>query len=150
MITPVEIEQKEFTRGVRGYKEEEVDTFLNLIILEMESLIRENRTLTEENRRLKEEVASSRSSEGEILDTLETAKKLMNEISASAEKRASVLLKNAELDAELIRREARETSERFMEESRTMRNRIVNLRERYRTMLESELDRFDVLSHDIF
>ena len=43
MITPVDIEQKEFTRGVRGYKEEEVDTFLNLIILEMENLIRTNR-----------------------------------------------------------------------------------------------------------
>ncbi len=42
MITPVDIEQKEFTRGVRGYREEEVDTFLNLIILEMENLIRTN------------------------------------------------------------------------------------------------------------
>lgn len=43
MITPVDIEQKEFTRGVRGYREEEVDTFLNLIILEMENLIRANK-----------------------------------------------------------------------------------------------------------
>ena len=28
MITPVEIENKEFKKGLRGYKEEEVDEFL--------------------------------------------------------------------------------------------------------------------------
>lgn len=150
MITPVDIEQKEFTRGVRGYKEEEVDTFLNLIILEMENLIRTNRELSDENSKLKEELATSRNTESEVLETLETAKRLMSEISASAEKRAEVLLKNAELDADLIRREARETSERFMDESKSIRTRVSALREKYKNLLEVELERFDMLSADIF
>ena len=150
MITPVDIEQKEFTRGVRGYKEEEVDTFLNLIILEMENLIRTNRELSDENSKLKEELATSRNTESEVLETLETAKRLMSEISASAEKRAEVLLKNAELDADLIRREARETSERFMDESKSIRTRVSALREKYKNLLEAELERFDMRSADIF
>lgn len=150
MITPVDIEQKEFTRGVRGYKEEEVDTFLNLIILEMENLIRTNRELSDENSKLKEELATSRNTESEVLETLETAKRLMSEISASAEKRAEVLLKNAELDADLIRREARETSEIFMDESKSIRTRVSALREKYKNLLEAELERFDMLSADIF
>ena len=150
MITPVDIEQKEFTRGVRGYKEEEVDTFLNLIILEMENLIRTNRELSDENSKLKEELATSRNTESEVLETLETAKRLMSEISASDEKRAEVLLKNAELDADLIRREARETSERFMDESKSIRTRVSALREKYKNLLEAELERFDMLSADIF
>ena len=150
MITPVDREQKEFTRGVRGYKEEEVDTFLNLIILEMENLIRTNRELSDENSKLKEELATSRNTESEVLETLETAKRLMSEISASAEKRAEVLLKNAELDADLIRREARETSERFMDESKSIRTRVSALREKYKNLLEAELERFDMLSADIF
>ena len=150
MITPVDIEQKEITRVVRGYKEEEVDTFLNLIILEMENLIRTNRELSDENSKLKEELATSRNTESEVLETLETAKRLMSEISASAEKRAEVLLKNAELDADLIRREARETSERFMDESKSIRTRVSALREKYKNLLEAELERFDMLSADIF
>ena len=150
MITPVDIEQKEFTRGVRGYKEEEVDTFLNLIILEMENLIRTNRELSDENSKLKEELATSRNTESEVLETLETAKRLMSDISASAEKRAEVLLKNAELDADLIRREARETSDRFMDESKSIRTRVSALREKYKNLLEAELERFDMLSADIF
>ena len=45
MITPADIEYKEFTKVVRGYKEEEVDEFLDLIIVDMENLIRENKKL---------------------------------------------------------------------------------------------------------
>ena len=36
---------------------------------------------------------------GAVLETLEAAKALMGDISTSAEKRAEILLKNAELDA---------------------------------------------------
>ena len=150
MITPLEIEQKEFTRGVRGYKEDEVDTFLNLIILEMENLISENDKLKEENTRMKKEIVSTKNSEEEVLSTLETAKKLMAEISESAEKRADMLLKNAEMDAQLIRREATENTDRFVKESGDIRNRVISLRERYRSVLEDELMRIDSLTEEIF
>ena len=150
MITPLEIEQKEFTRGVRGYKEDEVDTFLNLIILEMENLISENEQLKEDNTRMKKEIISTKNSEEEVLSTLETAKRLMSEISESAEKRADMLLKNAEMDAELIRREATENTDRFVKESGDIRNRVISLRERYRSVLEDELMRIDSLTEEIF
>ena len=37
MITPLDIQNQEFPRGVRGYKPEEVDTFLDLITTDMEA-----------------------------------------------------------------------------------------------------------------
>ena len=66
MITPLEIEKKEFSRVVRCYKEEEVDTFLNLIILEMENLIAENEQLREDNTRMKKEIITTKNSEEEV------------------------------------------------------------------------------------
>jgi DivIVA domain-containing protein len=42
MITPLEIQNKEFRRGIRGYKEDEVDEFLDKIILDYEKLYKEN------------------------------------------------------------------------------------------------------------
>ena len=150
MITPLEIEKKEFTRGVRGYKEDEVDTFLNLIILEMENLIAENEQLKEDNTRMKKEIISTKNSEEEVLSTLETAKRLMAEISESAEKRADMLLKNAEMDAQLIRREAAENTDRFVKESGDIRNRVITLRDRYRNILEDEIMRIDNLTTEIF
>ena len=35
MITPADIEYKQFSKAVRGYNEDEVDSFLDLIIVDM-------------------------------------------------------------------------------------------------------------------
>ena len=104
MIRPIDIQEKEFTRAVRGYKEDEVNEFLDEITIDMERLIDELRQTREENSRLVEELERYRSSQGTVLETLEAAKALMSDISVSAEKRADILLKNAELDAQLIQK----------------------------------------------
>ncbi len=150
MITPLDIQNKEFSRGVRGYKEEEVDEFLDLLTVDMEKLITENTSLKEKIESQQLELDKFRSAEDMVLDTLEAAKKLMGDISASAEKRAEILLKNAELDAELIVREARENVERLTEENANLKRRFAEFRTRYRSLLESELERFETLSTEIY
>ena len=150
MITPLDIQNQEFTRGVRGYKPEEVDTFLDLITTDMERLIEENNNLKEQVKALSAELERYRSTEGMVLDTLEAAKALMGDISASAEKRAEILLKNAELDADRITREAREYAERLHKENENLRNRFNAFRTKYKALLESELERFDTLSKELF
>ena len=47
MLTPIEIENKEFKKGLRGYRDEEVDEFLDIIKEDYESLCRENTALKE-------------------------------------------------------------------------------------------------------
>lgn len=150
MITPLDIQNKEFSKGVRGYKEEDVDGFLDLITLDLEKLLDENHKLKEKLKMMSNELERYRNSEGTVLETLEAAKALMGDISASAEKRAEILLKNAELDAELIQKEARESVERLNEEAFTMRNRLNIFRTRYKSLLEAELEKFDTLSAELF
>ena len=150
MITPLEIQNKEFSKVVRGYKEEEVDGFLDLITMDFEKLLDENLRLKEQLKGMSSELTRYKNSEGMVLETLEAAKALMGDISASAEKRAEILLKNAELDAELITREARESVERLNEETSALRNRLNLFRTRYKTLLEAEIEKFDVLSAELF
>jgi cell division initiation protein len=149
MITPAEIQKKEFTKGVRGYKEEEVDSFLDLITLDMDKLMQENTVLRDTIRSLNQDMERYKGSEGALFATLESAKALMRDISSSAEKRAEIVLKNAELDAGRITREARESVERITEESALMSKRVEQFRTRYKNMLEGELERFDALSSDL-
>ncbi len=150
MIRPVDIQEKEFGRGVRGYKEDEVNQFLDEITVDLERLLNELRETKEENSRLVEELERYRSSEGTVVETLEAAKSLMADISASAEKRADILLKNAELDAQLMQKNAKDTADRIAEESQAMKNRFVDFRNRYKKLLESELQRFESLSGEMF
>ena len=150
MITPLDIQNKEFSRGVRGYKEEEVDEFLDLITVDMEKLLAENAALKKQISMQGEDLEKYRGSEDKVLETLEAAKKLMGDISASAEKRAEILLKNAQLDAELIVREARENVERLTEENLNLKRRYAEFRTRYKSLLESELERFETLSSEVY
>ena len=150
MIRPIDIQEKEFTRAVRGYKEEEVNEFLDEITIDMERLIDELRQTREENSRLVEELERYRSSQGTVLETLEAAKALMADISVSAEKRADILLKNAELDAQLIQKEAKETADKIAEESEAVKTRFIDFRNRYKRLLQSELERFESLSGEMF
>jgi len=150
MITPLDIQNKEFAKSVNGYKKDEVDQFLDLVTVDMDKLFSENAALKSENVRLTSELQKYKGSEGAVLETLEAAKALMGDISASAEKRAEILLKNAELDAQLIVREARESVERLNEEIAVLKNRFTMFQSKYRNLLEIELERFDTLSSEIF
>ncbi|MDO4869968.1 MAG: DivIVA domain-containing protein [Bacillota bacterium] len=149
MIKPADIQEKEFTRSMRGYKEEEVNEFLDQITIDMDTLIKELKETREENNRLVEELERIRGSEGSLVETLTAAKSLMADISASADKRAEVLLKNAELDAELMRKSAREDAEALAKESIAMKERFINFRNNYKRLLESELQRFESLSGEL-
>ena len=143
MITPADIENKEFSRAKKGYNEEEEDDFLDLIILDMEKLIRENKQLKNELSKVHVQVDKHMSTETSVYETLEAAKSLMNDIAASAERRAEILLKNAELEASLITREAKESISRYTDEGNRLKDRVETLRERYKKMLESELERLE-------
>ena len=150
MITPAEIQEKDFAKGVRGYKEEEVDKFLDLITLDFEKLIKENVRLKAEIAALESEHTKSRGSESSVIETLEAAKALMSDISISAEKRAAILLKNAEMDAELIVREAREAALRIDAEHKALKKNYNNFKDRYQQLLETELARLESLTSGLF
>lgn len=150
MITPLDIQNKVFGRAVRGYKEEEVDSFLDLLTMDYERVIDDNESLRRKLIEMTEKLEEYKSTEGTVLETLEAAKALMNDISASAEKRAEILVKNAELDAELLQRQARESVERYKEEENTLSQRVTLVRARFKSLLESELERFDALSEELF
>lgn len=150
MITPLDIQNKAFGKGVRGYREEEVDSFLDVITLDLEKLMNENAQLKKQVAQLSGELQRYKGSEGAVLETLEAAKALMSDISASSEKRAEILLKNAELDAELITREAKESVERLKEEGASLESKVSSFRMRYRNLLETELEKFDSLTQELF
>lgn len=143
MITPVDIQEKQFARSIKGFKEDEVNEFLDQITLDLERIIEDNRQLRLENEQLKNEVSKFREAEHSVIDTLETAKALMGDISASAEKRAQVILRNAELEAETMVREASESVARMNDENAQIKSRLASFKKRYKELLESELRNLD-------
>ncbi len=150
MITPLDIQNKEFGKAVRGYKEEDVDMFLDLITLDLEKILKENKKLKDDMAALESDLQRYKGAENEVIRVLEQAQQLMGDISVSAEKRAEILLQNAELDAEVTVREAKVRAEQLRDENKHLETRYVNFRNKYKKMLEEELYRFEHLSDDLF
>ena len=149
MLTPHDIEVKEFGRAVSGYKTEDVDNFLDEIILDFQQLLDENKKLRESVAELDADLRQYKKSESSMLNTLESAKKLMGDISLSAEKRAEVIINNANANAEAIQREAKESISKLTEEGERLAVRVKKFKDRYKELLKDELSQIDGSTEDL-
>jgi len=94
-ITPLDIQQKNFPLKFRGFHNEEVSSFLELIREEIEDLLRENATLKEQIQKADEEVKRFWEM-GELLSrTLLEAHQMAEEYKIHGRKEASLLLERA-------------------------------------------------------
>lgn len=145
MYTFEEIKNTEFTKG-RGYKEEEVNQFIEQIASDYKALSEENESL---KLQLEELNAKCKAQEQSVYTTLESAKQLMADISASAEKRAEILLKNAQLDADNLIRQTKDSVENLRAEEAALKNRIYIIKIRLKNILETELGHVATLDQDL-
>ena len=149
MLSPLDVENKAFSKSMRGYNCEEVDEFLDRVIVDLQTLLDEKERQNQQIEQLSLEVSKAKESEITVKSTIESAKKLMNDISDSAEKRAEAIVKNAYLDAEIIRRNAKEEVTRLINENNRMQQKLKRFKERYKHLLEEELNLMDNKSDDL-
>lgn len=143
MITPAEIQNKEFKRSLRGYNEEEVDMFLDRITLDLDKLIAENINLKARLAVKQKEKENIQGTDLSVSETLSTAKSLMDDIAKSSEQRAASLIRNAELDAGLIIKEAKAKADRIIEESKEITKAYETFRKEYKEILQWQLSHFE-------
>ena len=143
MIMPIDIEKKEFSREKKGYSANEVDEFLDLITGDYEKMLNENRNMAHKVKFLEKQLHEAQKADNSIVDTLETAKSLMADISASAERRAELIMKDAELEAENIKRQAKLEVSKLIEEQSQLKLQVERFRNKYQRMLEDEMNRYN-------
>jgi cell division initiation protein len=101
-ITPLDIIQKQFTPGRRGYDADEVRGFLESVRESMEELLKENQRLKDLVATRDREVAELRDNESDIKDTLLLARRLSDDLKRTARREADVAVGEARLEAERI------------------------------------------------
>lgn len=149
MITPADIQNKEFTKGFRGYDEEEVDMFLDLITLDLEKLMKENLNLKAQIATLEKDKSSIGGTDLTVKETLETAKNLMDDLAISSEKRAKALVQNAEMDAAIIIKDAKMKAEQVAIESAELTKSFESFKREYKSMLDRYLQDFENVASSI-
>jgi cell division initiation protein len=134
-ITPMDIEQQEFSRSFRGYNEEEVDDFLDKIVKDYEELINENVRLNEEIERMQEKLKEFSGIEETLRSALLNAQKSAEEMKERVEDEAKIIIEKAEMEAKALKQQV------FQKEG-LLKNEIDNLRkykfifkEKFKSML---------------
>ncbi|MDP3013025.1 MAG: DivIVA domain-containing protein [Candidatus Subteraquimicrobiales bacterium] len=101
-LTPLDIQHKEFRRSLKGYNEEEVDSFLDEVAEGFGQLFNENVELKERLEKLEEKMKQYEGLGQAIQRTLLTAEKSAEEIRANARKEAEIIAKEASLKVKEI------------------------------------------------
>lgn len=139
-LTPLDIHNKEFSRSFRGYDEDEVNEFLDLIIKEFEILIREKKELEERIAQSSEKLGHFSNIEETLSKTIIVAQETADEVKANAKKESELIKKEAEKNADRIINEALAKSRKIAMEVEELKKQAAIYRARFRTLLEAQLE----------
>lgn len=106
-ISPLDIRKHEFRKVIRGFDPDEVTTFLDMISIEYESLIRESALLTEKTSNLDNQLKKYRDIESTLRETLLSAQRVREDTISTAKKQSDVIIREAEVKAASIIEEGR-------------------------------------------
>lgn len=95
MLTPMDIHNKEFKRGFRGYSEEDVDAFMESIAADYEKVYREYCELKEKCDKLQDKLAQYEKMESTMNSTLMLAQQTAENVKVTARKEAELILQEA-------------------------------------------------------
>lgn len=146
-LTPLEIQKTRFAQKLRGYDPAEVDHFLALVSEELARRLAEAERLEQENRKLRERMAGAESRERQLQDAILRGRKVSDDMIATSQREAQLLIKEAEIHADRLVTQAMERAqevENRIQELRTRRKELqIKLRgtlELFSQILESELE----------
>ena len=150
-ITPMDIREQQFTvKMFRGFDVQEVDTFLEDLAEDYETLLKENQLLKEQLQAMEERARGLEDRERALQETLVTTQRITEEMKESARREAALLVREAELRGEKTV-QAAQTSEAAIQAQVTalkrMRRQLAEgLRttiEMYQRLLDQELKEDD-------
>lgn len=142
-ITPLDIQQKQFPYKFRGFDDEEVYAFLEVIREEMEDLLRENASLKEAVIRLENQLKDYKDMETTLRETLVTAQQMVEEYKSNARKEVELILKEAELRADVLLREAQEKVIKIHEDIVDLKGIRRHFKEELKRLIEGHLKMLD-------
>lgn len=95
-LTPLDIHNKEFNRGFRGYDEDEVNEFLDQVIKDYELVMRDKKELEGRVSELTDRLGHFTNIEETLNKSILIAQEAAEDVKRNAEKEAKLIIKEAE------------------------------------------------------
>lgn len=148
-LTPLDVQNKEFGRAVRGYRPVEVDDFLDQVVEVLHDVQQENEVLREELEELRSRVDHYRQLEDTLQNTLVVAQETAQEVRENARREAKVILGEARTDIQRMRDEADEHVDRIHRQGEEVCSQILEYLTRAKAHLRTELEFIEKADDDL-
>ncbi len=145
-LTPIDIQQQQFRRELRGFDRREVQSFLDLVSQQVGELVRENTELKVAMRRAEHEIEAHRDRETTLREAMLTAQRAIEEIREQARKEAELVVSEAEVRAEKIVHNAHGRVTKILEEVAELKRQRARAIEELRGILQTHVRLLDL--HD--
>lgn len=147
MITPMDIHNKTFSKGLRGYSEEEVNDFLRQIVTDYEPIYREHREMEEEMDQMKLKLSNYERISDTMTATLQLAKDTAENVKKNAKRNADILISNAKMEGDRQVKDAEDYRRRLAETMIHTEGNMKNYVSKIRKDLELALASIDALEN---
>lgn len=148
-LTPMDINNKEFKRGMRGYNQEEVDEFMDEIVENYEDLFKENSKLREKVASQTEQIEHFQKIENTIQSTLVLAQNAADQAKDNSKKESDLIVKNANETAQRIVDKAHNDVIQINDEFDRVKQEFIKFRAKFRNFIKTQLETFDDLEKDV-
>ncbi len=135
MLTPLDIQTKEFKKVMRGYSDQEVDNFLEDVRNDYEKLHRENTDLKTKMEYFTKQLESYKSLENSIKDTLIVAQKAAEDIQINSTKEKELIIEDAKISAKNIINIANNEVIRMQNEYEEIRKEFILFKNKMTTLM---------------
>lgn len=139
-LTPLDIHNKEFNKGFRGYDEDEVNEFLDQVIKDYELVLREKKELEEQVKELKERLDHFSSIEETLNKSIVVAQEAGEEVKRNSQKEAKLIIKEAEKNADRIVNDSLSKARKIALEIEDLKKQSKVFRTRFKMLIEAQLD----------
>ncbi len=147
-LTPLEIRKQEFRKGIRGYDQVEVQTFLEMVAEEYERVLEDNKQINRRIIELETKLQDYQENEKNLRETLLNVQEVKKQSEESSRRQADLIIKEAELKALEIIEMARKQSRQMRDEVNILRTQKESFINRLRQILISQIELLSVLEID--
>ena len=139
-LTPLDIHNKEFNKGFRGYDEDEVNEFLDQVIKDYELILREKKEMEEKLNEMNSRLGHFTNIEETLNKSIVIAQEAGEEVRRNAQKEAKLIVKEAEKNADRIINESLSKARRIALEIEELKKQSKVFRTRFKMLIEAQLD----------
>jgi cell division initiation protein len=148
-ITPLDIRKQPFRRVFRGFDPDAVNSFLEMVANEFETLLRQSSDFATRIKQLEEKCEGYAKIEQTLNETLLTAQKITDESRVNAQKEAELIIKDATVRAGMQENEVRQRVMQLENDLASLKNHRDTFLARFKGMLTTQLNLLSVISGDL-